>query len=147
MYVATHKTQPHHTSTKVPATAHPHQHLRSAPNLVEMLSFGGTTKPKQIRVQCHLDLPQLHQNCLRQFGHSSNPPLLPSTARPCQQLRTPQDLAETLSKTSATCPWQIRMQRQHLPSQYHPNHPGSTWGFYSACRHLEQWTRQALNRA
>ena len=74
MRVATHKTQPHHTSPKVPATAHPHQHLGSAPNSVEISSIGGTTKSQQISAQRHPDPPQSHQNCLRQFGHSSNPP-------------------------------------------------------------------------
>jgi hypothetical protein len=145
--VATHKTQPHHTSTKVPATAHPRQHLGLAPNSVEISSIGGTTKPQRIRAQRHPDPPQSHQNCLRQFGHSSNPPLLPSTACPRQQLGTPQDSAGTSSKTSATCPRRIRTHRQRLPSQYHPKLPGSTRGFYGARGHLEQRTRQALNRA
>ena len=145
--VAMHNTQPYHTSTKLPVTAHPCQHLGSAPNSVEISSIGGPTEPQQIRAQRHPDPPQSHQNCLRQFGHSSNPPLLPSTTHPRQHLGTPQDLAGTSSKTSATCPRQIRTQRQRLPSRYHPKHPGSTRGFYGAHGHLEQRTRQALNRA
>lgn len=63
-------------------------------------------------------------------------PLPPSTTRPPQQLRSPQNSARISSKSSTMWSWRIRTQRRLHPPQYHQYYVSSFQDSYSAHKHF-----------